>query len=183
MLKRILIVLGVLVLILGAGYLYLNNRNRTLSPPDEQRITTATGLQVRINYSRPSVRERLIFGPAEHEALQPYGTYWRLGANEATIIEVNKDFVVGGSELEAGTFGVYAIPGPDSFLIGFNSTWDRWGYSEPDYSQDVAKFNVPVEGHQHVEQFTIQLGETSNGVRIICEWDDIRFVIPLTEAQ
>ena len=97
-------------------------------------------------------------------------------------MEVNKDFVVGGTELKAGTYGVYAIPGPDSFLIGFNSTWDRWGYSEPDYSQDVAKFKVQAQAHEHVEQFTIQLGETPNGVRIICEWDDIRFVIPLKEA-
>ena len=52
---------------------YLNNRNRTLSPSAEQRITTNDGLTVSIDYSRPSVRERLIFGTEEEGALQPFG--------------------------------------------------------------------------------------------------------------
>ncbi|MEQ9188742.1 MAG: DUF2911 domain-containing protein [Cryomorphaceae bacterium] len=183
MIKKILISFGVLLLIGVGAALYMNHQNRTLSPPDEQRITTHAGLNVRISYSRPSVRGRMIFGPLEHEALQPYGQYWRLGANEATVIEFDKPVVVAGNKLAPGTYGVYAVPGPDSFKIGFNTTWDRWGYSEPDYDQDVASFMVPVEKHDHVEQFTIQLGETADGIRMICEWDDIRFVIPIKEAQ
>jgi hypothetical protein len=39
---------------------------------------------------------------------------------------------------------------------------------------------VPVETiNQSVEQFTIRLGETDQGVKIICEWDKVRFVIPV----
>lgn len=183
MLKKVLIRVGTLVLIAIVALVYMNYQNKTMSPSDEQRITTSTGLDVRISYSRPSVRDRLIFGTEEHEALQPFGQYWRLGANEATVMEFSAPVKVAGYDLPAGTYGVYAIPGPDSFKIGFNTTWDRWGYSEPDYSQDAASFMVPVEGHEHVEQFTIQIGETDNGVRIICEWDDIRFVIPVQEVK
>ncbi|NQV53927.1 MAG: DUF2911 domain-containing protein [Flavobacteriales bacterium] len=183
MLKKVLITVGLLVLIAVIGLLYLTYRNRSMSPPDEQRITTTSGLDVRINYSRPSVRDRLIFGPEEQEALQAFGKYWRLGANEATVMEFSAPVRVAGYDLKAGTYGVYAVPGPDSFQIGFNTTWDRWGYEEPDYSQDAASFMVPIEGHEHVEQFTIHLGETDNGVRIICEWDDVRFVIPVQEVK
>lgn len=115
--------------------------------------------------------------------MQPYEVYWRLGANEATVFEFDNPVSIGGSRLEAGTYGVYAVPGPDSFKIGVNSTWDRCGYAEPDYSQDVASLVVPVEPNDHTEQFTIQLGESSTGVRVICQWDDIRFVIPVDRVE
>jgi hypothetical protein len=183
MLKKVLIVLGVVLLIGILAAAYMNYRNRSLSPPDEQRITTASGMTVSINYSRPSVRDRLIFGTEEQEALQPYGVYWRLGANEATVLQVDRDFQMGGQQLKAGTYNVYAVPGADSFLIALNTEWDRWGYSEPEHANDLLSFNVPVEQHEHVEQFTIQLGETREGVRVICAWDDVRFVIPITEVR
>lgn len=181
--KKIGIGLGVLIVLLGGALTYMNYRNRTLSPPEEQRITTAEGLSVRISYSRPSVRERLIFGSEDEGALQPYGKYWRLGANEATVFEFSESVEVGGEVIEAGTYGVYAFPGPDSFEIGINESWDRWGYAEPDYSMDRVRFNVPVEKGDHTEQFTIQLGESNEGVRVICTWDNVRFVIPVQRVE
>ena len=182
--KKILIALGLIVLILGAGMFYLNNRNRnrTLSPPAEQRITTNGGLTVSIDYSRPSMRGRLIFGTEEEGALQPYGVYWRLGANEATVANFSEDVKINGVLIPSGYCGIHAFPGKDSFDIALNKTWDRWGFSEPDYSQDIVNLTVPVEHiTQPIEQFTIRLGEDNAGVQIICEWSDVRFVIPVEE--
>jgi hypothetical protein len=182
MLKKVSIILLVLILIISALLAYLNYRNRTLSPPAEQRITTESGLQVRIDYSRPSVRGRLIFGDETAEPLQPYGKYWRLGANEATIIEFSKPVRIGGTAIAAGTYGLYAFPGANYFEIGVNQEWDRWGFSEPDYSKDLVRLKVPTEPiARSVEQLTIRLGETNAGIQIICEWDTIRFVIPVEE--
>jgi len=159
---------------------YLNNRNRTLSPPAEQRITTSDGLTVRIDYSRPSMRGRLIFGTEEEDALQPYGTYWRLGANEATVFEFTEAVQIGGKTLEAGTYGAYAYPGEQHFEIVLNETWERWGIAEPDHELDVVQLEVPIQRlSESVEQFTIRLGENDRGVQIICEWSDVRFVIPV----
>ncbi|MEX2595367.1 MAG: DUF2911 domain-containing protein [Salibacteraceae bacterium] len=183
MTKKILVVLAILIAAGGAFWAYLDHRNRTLSPPAEQRIKTENGLLVDIDYSRPSMRDRLIFGEEDEGALQPYGNYWRLGANEATTFEFSKAVIINGKKISAGTYGAYAIPGADSFEIGINATWDRWGFSEPDYAQDIVRFKVPIDHlNKPIEQFTIRLGETDNGVKIICEWADVRFVIPVEEA-
>lgn len=180
--KKILIAVSLIVVILGAGMLYLNYRNRTLSPPAEQRITTADGLSVEIDYSRPSMRGRLVFGAEDEGALQPYGKYWRLGANEATVVEFNEDVAINNQRVPAGACGIHAFPGKDSFAIALNKTWDRWGFSEPDYSQDIVNLSVAIERvDPPIEQFTIRLGESNKGVQIICEWSDVRFVIPLEE--
>lgn len=184
MLKKVLIAFGVLVVLVVVALVYLNHRNRTLSPPAEQRITTSMGLTVEIDYSRPSVRGRLIFGEASDGALQPYGKYWRLGANEATVLHFSEAVEVNGRRIESGSYGVFAFPGPEFFEIGLNSEWDRWGASEPDYSRDAVRLKVPVQRlNQPVEQFTIHLGELGNEVQIICEWSDVRFVIPLKQIN
>lgn len=184
MLKKVLIGLGIVVLLLGAAFAYLSYRNRSLSPPAEQKITTALGLTVKIDYSRPSKRDRMIFGDADQGALQPYGQYWRLGANEATVIEFDQPVQINGVEIAPGSYGLYAIPGPDIFQIGINKTWDRWGFSEPDYSQDITRFNVQIEKlSPPVEQFTINLGEADAGVKVICEWDFVRFVVPILQVK
>lgn len=167
---------------LGALWYYRSSQNSVLSPSAEQKITTENGLSVRIDYSRPSKRGRLIFGTEQDSALQPYGKYWRLGANEATVFEFSKPVEIDNKKLEAGSYSVYAFPGPDSFEVGINQTWNRWGLGEPDYTKDVARFKVPVESvHSPVEQFTISLGEGDHDVKIICEWDNVRFVIPVKE--
>ncbi len=95
MLRKILIALGIIALILILGFVYLNHRNRTLSPPGKV-VFEKNNLYLEVNHSRPSVRERLIFGAAADGALQPYGSYWRLGANEATEITINQDVTFNG---------------------------------------------------------------------------------------
>src|SRR4051812_18685356 len=108
--KKILISVAVVILLLIAAMFYLNNRNRTLSPPGSETLTSG-GLTVSVTYSRPSVRGRLIFGPEEQKALQPYGKYWRLGANESTEITFNRDITFNGEPVKAGTYRMYAVPG------------------------------------------------------------------------
>jgi hypothetical protein len=158
---------------------YLNQRNRTLSPPGSESLTSG-GLTVSVTYSRPSVRGRLIFGPEEQKALQPYGKYWRLGANESTEITINRDATFNGTPIKAGTYRMYAIPGPDSFEIALNSELGKWGAFEPDYSKDVMRTKVPTQKTASpVEQYTISLAPEGDGINMVFEWSDTRFVVPL----
>ncbi len=177
MLKKILIGLGILILVLGAAFLYLNNRNRTLSPPGSVALTNGD-LSVSITYSRPSVRGRVIFGTETEGALQPYGKYWRLGANESTEITFNKDVNFNGTPVKAGTYRIYAVPGAEEFDIALNSELGKWGAFEPDYAKDVLHTQVPVQKTSSlVEQYTIGIAPVDNGFDLIFEWANTRFVV------
>ncbi|WP_336515079.1 DUF2911 domain-containing protein [Pollutibacter soli] len=177
--KKIIIGVLSLVVLLAIGFAYLNYRGRTLSPPGKTELTV-NGLTVLINYSRPSVRGRLIFGTDKEKALQPYGKYWRLGANESTEITVNKDVLFNGEPVKAGTYRMYAIPGSDAFEIVLNSELGKWGAFEPDKSLDVLHTKVPVTHSEHpVEQYTISMIEADGGVNVVFEWSDTRFVVPV----
>jgi hypothetical protein len=177
--KKILISVVVILGLLAAAFLYFKQRNRSLSPPGSETLTSG-GLTVTISYSRPSVRGRLIFGPEEQKALQPYGKYWRLGANESTEITFSRDVLFNGTAVKAGTYKIYAIPGADSFELRLNSELGKWGYYEPDYSKDLVSTKVPVERIKApVEQFTISMAPEGDGINVIFEFSDYRFVLPL----
>ncbi len=178
--KKIIIGVGIFAVIVILAFMYMNHRNRTLSPPGEA-IYEKNELFVHVKFSRPSVRNRLIFGAAADGALQPYGEYWRLGANEATTIEIKQDVLFNGVPLKAGIYSLYAVPGAQHFRIGVNEEHDRWGYSEPDYSKDVFQTEVPVNYLElPVEQFNIRLDEASNGTLMIFAWSDVEFAVPIS---
>jgi hypothetical protein len=177
--KKILISLAVVVVLLAIGLYYMNNRNRTLSPPGSETLTSH-GLTVSVSYSRPSVRGRVIFGTEEQKALQPYGKYWRLGANESTEITFNRDVLFNDNVVKAGTYRMFAFPGPNEFEIALNTELGKWGAFEPDYTKDLLRTKVPVEKvNAPVEQYTISLAPEGEGVNVVFEWSDTRFVIPV----
>lgn len=177
--KKLWITVGAIVIVIALAMVYLNYRNRTLSPPGSANLT-AGDLTVSVTYNRPSVRGRVIFGTEEEKALQPYGKYWRLGANESTEVTFNRDVQFNGAAMKAGTYRMYAVPGAESFEIILNSELGTWGAMEPDHSFDVLRTKVPVEKTTApVEQYTIQLKEANPGIDIVFEWADTRFVVPI----
>lgn len=176
--KKILIGVLIVVGVLAIGMTYLNYRNYKLSPRGSAELAT-DDLKVSVSYCRPSVRGRVIFGSEEQGALQPYGAYWRLGANESTEMTFNRAVTFNGQLLKAGTYRVYTVPGADSFDVFFNSELGRWGAFEPNHEADVLKITVPAEKlTTPVEQFTIRLAEAESGMDIICEWSDVRITLP-----
>lgn len=179
MLKKILIGVA-LLLALGAAFIFwLDNRNRTLSPPGKTELTSGD-LTISIPYSRPSVRGRLIFGTKEQKALQPYNEYWRLGANESTEITFSRDVMFNGNPVKAGTYRTYAIPGPEEFEIVLNTELDKWGALDPDPALDILRTKVPVQKlSTPVELYTIALEEVTGGIQIVFTWSDTKFVIPV----
>jgi len=135
-------------------------------------------IELTLNYSRPSVRERLIFGEEEEGALQPYGVYWRLGANEPTDLTVTYDFMFGDQPMDAGKYVIYAIPRNGEMELRLNTDLRFWGYTEPDHSQDVATV-VPLQIVPHTEQFTIEVVEDPSGAVLIFSWDRYQWKLPL----
>jgi hypothetical protein len=179
MMKKILIGVVALVVLIGITFTYLNYRGRSLSPAATAELAVGD-LSVSIAYSRPSMRGRLIFGTQEEEALQPYGKYWRLGANESTEITVSKDVLFNGEPISAGTYRMYAVPDVDKFDIILNSQLGQWGAFEPDRSLDILSTSVPVETiDSPVEQYTISMAEVNGRIDVILEWSTVRLVVPI----
>lgn len=181
MLKKILLGVGVVVLlfVLYAGY-----RLFIVTPPSPPTTTSydGNGLEIEIDYSQPSKKGRLIFGNAADGAKQPFGIYWRLGANSATEITINKDVSFGGKALKAGTYRMYAVPGPESFKITLNSELGVFfAHLEPDHTLDLFSVEAPVSKQTAVtEMFTININGKGNGAQIDFVWDKVLFSVPIT---
>ena len=177
--KKILIGLGVVFLgivgFFGYGLLFPKSPYKTTS-------FSANGLDIEVTYSQPYKKGRLIFGEEKDGALQPYGKYWRLGANAATEITFNKNINFAGKPVNAGTYRMYTVPGPTSFQVSLNSELGVFlGAGEPDYSKDVLKVDVPVTpASTETEQFVINFANDSTGVKMDFVWDKTLVRVPIT---
>jgi hypothetical protein len=178
MIKKILIVLG-LVLLAFVGYVGYD----LLFPKSPRAIATynESELSISVSHGQPSKRGRLIFGEEKDGALQPYGKYWRLGANAPTEITFNKDILFADQPVKAGTYRMYAVPGADSFQISLNSQVGSFsGAPEPDYSLDILKVNIPVSPATETEKFVINFTRDGNLVNMDLVWDKTQVRVPIT---
>ena len=178
--KNILIGAGVIVLIFIIWTVYGLFFATPVSPPATASYNQ-NGLEITVDYSQPSKKGRLIFGEEVDGALQPYGLYWRLGANAATEITFNQDVTFGGEPVSAGTYRMYAIPGEDTFEVILNSeTGVFFGAVEPDEELDVVTVEAPVQQTASiVETFTIEFSGNNSGVMINFSWDETMFTVPV----
>ena len=178
--KKIFIGLGIVFVALVAFFLYASLVVAKRSP---QKTTTFNdkGLDIKVVYCQPYKKGRLIFGEEKDKALQPYGKYWRLGANAATEITFNKDINFSGQPVKAGTYRMYAVPGPSTFQISLNNELGVYlAVSEPDYKMDVVKVDIPVQPAPETEQLTINFGSDSTGVNMDVIWDKTLVRVPIT---
>ncbi|MFT6866928.1 MAG: hypothetical protein ACJA08_001766 [Cyclobacteriaceae bacterium] len=180
MLKKILLGIGVVFILFVLWSLYGLFIAKPASPK-----ATATysdlGVDITVNYSQPYKKDRLIFGKEDDGALQPFGKYWRLGANAATEISLSTDVYFGGKALDAGTYRMYAVPGSDAFQITVNSELDIFfGVAEPDPELDILTVEAPVWKQETVtEQFVIQFRSDSSSIMMDFIWDDFLFNVPI----
>jgi hypothetical protein len=129
------------------------DKSKRPSPPAVVK-TTVRGTDVTIDYSRPSLKGRAVYG--EKSPLAPVGEVWRTGANEATTFTVSKDVKIEGQTLPAGTYGLFTIPGATEWTIIFNKTAKQWGSYEYKAADDVLRVKVkPKTVATPAEQFTI----------------------------
>ncbi len=179
--KKIFIGLGVLLVAIVAFALYGALVVAKKSPANTAQFSDK-GLDIKVVYCQPYKKGRLIFGEEKDKALQPYGKYWRLGANAATEITFSKNVNFAGKPVNAGSYRMYAVPGPTSFQVSLNSELGTYfAISEPDYKLDVLKVDVPVTAAPaETEQFTINFASDSTGVNMNFVWDKIQVTVPIT---
>ncbi len=179
--KKIFIGIGVVIIVFVLWSVYGLFFAPKKSPP-----TTASfsdkGLDIKLSYSQPSKRGRLIFGEEKDGALQPYGKYWRLGANAATEITFSKDITFAGQPVNAGSYRMYAVPGAEAFDVTLNSELgvNFGAASEPDHALDVLTVKIPVESlTPEAETFTISFESDSININMNMVWDKTRLRVPI----
>ena len=152
---------------------------KPLSPPGEASVKFDDGKTVAIQYSRPSMRSRKIFG-----GLVPYDKVWRTGANAATSLKTDADLTIGGANVPAGSYTLYTLPGKNNWKLIINKQTGQWGteYSE---GQDLARVDMKVsQKPSGMETFTISLDKTSaNSAVLKLDWENTVASVEVQEKK
>jgi hypothetical protein len=109
-----------------------------------------------INYGRPAVRERTVWGGT----LVPFDTVWRTGANEATHLATSKTITLGDMTLAPGLYTLWIQHTRNGTFLIVNKQIGQWG-TEYQASQDVGRVRMDMaKTPEHVEDFTITVRAT-----------------------
>jgi hypothetical protein len=144
-----------------------------LSPRDSVRATVGRAT-ISINYGRPSMRGRQIFGN-----VVPWNEVWRTGANAATGFTTSTDLVMGGKTIPAGSYTLWTIPGPRSWTLILNTQTGQWGTAY-DPSRDLVRVDMNVVlMAEPVERLTIAVEPRDQGGILKVVWETTEASIPL----
>jgi hypothetical protein len=132
--------------------------------------------EITVEYARPSVKGRKIFG-----GLEPYGAVWRTGANTATKIVFSTPVTIEGKALPAGTYALYSIPGASEWMVIFNKATGEWGAYSYKPENDALRVQVkPIALAQLVETFTIDLNDLrADSATLNLLWENTRVPVKL----
>jgi hypothetical protein len=177
--NRSMLFVAVMVVILAAGLSAQEQPKAPASPPGTASVSFADGKTVTINYSRPSVRNRKIFG-----GLVPYGQIWRTGANSATSLKTDADLTIGGATVPAGSYTLYTIPGETAWKLVINKQTGQWG-TDYDEKQDLARVDMKVANNATpTEQFTISLDKTGgSSATLKLDWASTSASVAVAEKK
>lgn len=148
---------------------------RSPRPSPGAKLTQTVGLtDITINYSRPGVKNRKIWGD-----LVPYDKVWRTGANEATTISFSDDVWINGQKLAKGMYSLHTIPTTGDWTIIFNSVADQWGSYSYDETKDTLRVTAKPETADFREWMGFEVPEmTTDTAKIVLRWEKV--AVPFT---
>jgi hypothetical protein len=129
---------------------------------------------IEVVYSRPSKKDREIFGN-----VVPFGKVWRTGANAATKITFSTPVKLNGTEVAAGSYALYTIPGENEWTIILNKGVGKSG-TQYDEKEDVVRFKTAPKTltDTSIETFTIEFNYLRDESAVLnLVWD--RTVVPI----
>lgn len=167
-----------LTLLLIAGFLGGSVIAQDLPKPSpscktEQMVGLTT---ISLEYSRPSVKERKVFGD-----LVQYDQLWRLGANECTKITTTHDLMFGEQKLPAGTYALLATPSKSSWTLHINSDTELRGTTGYDKEKNVLEIKAPVKENSFNETFLAEVNSIRyNAGSLVFKWEKVRVQFDFT---
>ncbi len=139
--------------------------------------------EVSIAYHRPAVNGRSgkIWGDVVHKGFikQGFGVNnpapWRAGANENTILTVDKDVKIEGQNLAKGNYAIFVAYDPAESIVIFSKKIDGWGSYFYDEKDDALRVKVkPVPLDKSVEWLQFEFAnQTANSAAVVLEWDKL----------
>ena len=144
------------------------------------------GDRVTIVYGRPYSKDpktgdiRKIWG-----TLVPFDHWWRLGADEATLLITQKAIVIGGMTVPAGAHTLFLLPAADgSAKLIVNNQIGQWGL-QYDESQDLGRVDLTKSDlAQQVDQFTMAVARNPAGGGILnLSWETTQYSVAFTVAK
>lgn len=144
-------------------------------------ITQKIGIhEVQLKYSRPNINGRKVFG-----GLVPYGEVWRLGANGIPAITFEEAVTIEGNKVEAGTYGMFAIPEKDKWTIILSKKAQQWGSYEYNKADDYVRFTVkPTTLSTPVETYTMSFNNVNtNGAVLDIAWERTQVALNIKVDQ
>ncbi|MCL6266170.1 DUF2911 domain-containing protein [Flagellimonas myxillae] len=149
----------------------------TPAPSPASKLEQKVGLtDVTVDYSRPSMRGRTIYGN-----LVPFNKLWRTGANYYTKISFSTDVTIADQEVKAGTYSIFTKPTSENWEVFFYTDTQGGGVpSDWDDSKVVAKATVPVyKMPMAVETFTISIDDLkTNSANLGFIWENTYVAVP-----
>lgn len=152
---------------------------QTPQPSPSAKMEQTVGLtNVTVEYSRPSMKGRTIFGN-----LVPYDKLWRTGANKNTTVTFSDNVTIGGKELKAGSYAIFTKPGEAVWEVIFYSDTNNWGTPQKwDDSKVALMTKAQVqEMPMPIETFTITVDDLhNNGATLGMLWENVYVGVPFT---
>jgi tetratricopeptide (TPR) repeat protein len=140
------------------------------------KVEQTVGLtNIKIEYSRPSKRERNVFPD-----VVPFGEIWRAGANKNTIISIDDNILFGKDTLKSGTYSIFVKPETSDWTVYFYKDTENWGTPEKWNEKLIAvKIVSPIKKVNVVETFTISIENIGlDGANLSFYWDETSVIIP-----
>ena len=161
------------------------------TPSPAAAISQTIGIStVNVNYSRPAVKNREIWG-----ALVPYGwnvqgfgtgnsAPWRAGANENTVIRFSHPVKVEGKAVPAGDYGLFFVINKDNTGEVILSKDSRsWGSFFYDPAKDQQRSNIQLRTIPTTDLLTYDfINMTKNSAELVLNWEKKQFPVKIEYA-
>lgn len=138
----------------------ISSQIQTPAPSPATKVQQTIGLtDVTLEYARPSVRNRVVFGN-----LVPYDKIWRTGANENSVITFSTSVKIGDADVPAGKYSIYTVPNKDSWEFILYSDYNNWGLpSDWDENKVVIRQGfTPIKLENKMETFKFAFDDLTN---------------------
>jgi hypothetical protein len=160
-------------------------------PSPAATVTQTIGIStVSVNYSRPKVNNRQVWG-----TLVPYGwnvqafgsgnsAPWRAGANENTVIKFSHPAKVEGHAVPAGSYGLFFVINQDNTgEVILSKDYRSWGSFFYDQKQDQVRAKIQLRDIANTEALTYDfVNMTKNGAELVLNWEKKQFPVKIEFA-